>query len=125
MNWWHILLDIPAAVTASVMLVNILPFSLSAKLNPWVMFACALLVLALPLPVVVALAIAVPMGLIYGWTGVRLQGHEPVKLPVRQIISIKDAVINRLSIIREPEETIEILTQEFPNPATPKYVPEL
>lgn len=102
------------------MFINLMPFSLDRKLNPWVMFLAALLVLFLPLHVVLALAMTVPMGLVYGWTGIRLQGHEPVKLPVKQVVD----VAKRIKVPRKVEVT-EYLSQEFPNPSVEKYVPEL
>jgi hypothetical protein len=112
--------EIPAAVAASVMFVNVMPFSLDPKLNPWVMFLAALLILSLPLHFVLALAMTIPMGLIYGWTGIRLQGHAPVKLPVGQVVS----VAKRLKVPKKIEIR-DILQTEFPNPSVEKYVPEL
>lgn len=112
----------PAAVAASVMFVNVMPFSLSKKLNPWLMFLSALLVLFLPVYIDIALAMTVPMGLIYGWTGVRLQGHEPVRLPVNQVKSLATKLREN---IRTPGPRENILTREFPSPSVEKYVPEL
>jgi hypothetical protein len=120
MEWWKLLFEIPAAVTASVMIVNLLPFSLDPKLNPWLMFFAALMVLFLPWPVVVALAIAVPMGVIYGWTGVRLQGHAPVKLPIEQA-----KALTKMLKVPKKTEVREFLTKEYPDPSVEKYVPEL
>lgn len=120
MNYWMLFAEIPAAVAASVMFINLMPFSLDKKLNPWVMFLAALLVLFLPAHIVLAMAMTVPMGLVYGWTGIRLQGHEPVKLPVEQIKKIA----KRLRVSKKVAVT-EFLTQEFPNPSVESYVPPL
>lgn len=123
MNYWMLLIEIPAAVSASVMFVNVLPFALDKKLNPWIMFLAALLVLGLPTFLQVALAMAIPMGLIYGWTGIRLQGHEPVKLPVEQA-----KALTKMIKIPKKTEVSTFLTKEYPNPESPpvdKYVPEL
>ena len=119
MEWWKLIFEIPAAVTASVMIVNILHFSLDPKLNPWLMFVSAVLALFLPWPVVVALAIAVPMGVIYGWTGVRLQGHAPVRLPVDRVKALTKT-------LKVPKRRVvsDFLTQEFPAPVE-RFVPEL
>lgn len=121
MEYIWILFALLAAVAFSVMVINILPFSLDKKLNPLAMFLSAMIALVLPHFVVLALAMTVPMGLIYGWTGIRLQGHVPVKLPIEQ-------AVNLVSKLRpKPEiEYQEILSREFPNPAgVEKYVPDL
>lgn len=116
------LIAILAAVAASAMITNVLPFSLDKRLNPWVMFLAALLCLVLPHIIVFALAMTIPMGLIYGWTGIRLQGHTPVKLPVEEV----KALTKKLKIPKKTEVSI-FLDQEFPNPesSVEKFVPEL
>lgn len=120
MEYWKLLFEIPAAVAASVMFVNVMPFSVDKKLNPWVMFLAALLALFMPLYLDLALAMTLPMGFIYGWTGVRLQGHEPVKLPIEQV----KTVASKLKPPRKTEVQ-EFLTKEYPDPSVEKYVPEL
>lgn len=123
MDYLELIYLIPAAVAASVMFVNVLPFSVDKKLNPWIMFAAAMLVLFLPQWMAIALAMTIPMGLIYGWTGIRLQGHEPVRVPVQEV----RATIAKL---RPPKKTEvqAFLTKEYPDPDLPpeqKFVPEL
>lgn len=120
MNYWMLIAEIPAAVAASVMFVNVMPFSIDPKLNPWVMFLAALLVLFLPLPIVLALAMTIPMGLIYRYNSIRLQGHAPVKLPVSQVLGAAKK-------IKIPKKVVvqDILQTEFPNPNVEKYVPDL
>lgn len=121
MEYLSLIIEVPAAVAASVMFVNIMPFSLDRKLNPWIMFLSAMLSLFLPTTVVIALAMTIPMGVIYGWTGIRLQGHEPVKLPVDQV-----KTLTKMIKVPKKTEVREFLTKEYPNPSSvPKYVPEL
>lgn len=122
MEYIWIIFALFAAVAFSVMVVNVLPFSIDKKLNPLVMFLSALAALALPHLIVTALAMTVPMGLIYGWTGIRLQGHEPVKLPVEQVVGLA----KKLKVPKKTEVTT-FLNKEFPVPesSVEKYVPEL
>lgn len=116
-----IIIAILAATAGSAMVVNILPFSVDRKLNPLVMFLAALCALGLPHLLVLALAMTIPMGLIYGWTGIRLQGHAPVKIPVEQVLTVAKKLVPQ-----RPVETQAFLTTEFPNPdGIDKYVPEL
>lgn len=120
------IIAILAAVAVSVMIVNVLPFSLDKKLNPWLMFASALLVLNLPHMIVFALAMTVPMGLVYGWTGVRLQGHVPVRLPVEQV-----KALTKYIKIPKRHEVSTFLAKAYPDPeevresTVEKFVPEL
>lgn len=104
------------------MVANILPFSIDRKLNPLVMFLAAMAALALPHFFVLALAMTVPMGLVYGWCGIRLQGHTPVKLPIEET----KALAKRLKVPKRAEVNV-FLDQEFPNPesSVEKFVPEL
>lgn len=122
MEYIWIIFAILAAVAGSVMVVNLLPFSIDKKLNPLVMFLAALVALVLPHLIVIALAMTVPMGLIYGWTGIRLQGHEPVKLPVAQVTELA----KKIKVPKKTEVT-EFLSKEFPVPesSVEKYVPPL
>jgi hypothetical protein len=122
MEYLFILFAVAAAVAASVMIVNILPFSIDKKLNPWLMFGCALLMLNLPHMIVLALAMTIPMGLIYGWTGIRLQGHEPVRLPVEQV----KGLANHIKIPKR-QKVSQFLTREYPDPGghVEKFVPDL
>lgn len=116
-----IIIAILAAVAGSAMVANLLPFSIDKKLNPLVMFLAALTALALPHIIILALAMTIPMGLIYGWTGIRLQGHTPVKLPIEEA----KALTKRIKIPKKAEVSV-FLDKEFPNPeAVEKYVPEL
>lgn len=116
-----ILISILAAVAGSAMIANVLPFSIDKKFNPLVMFLAALAALVLPHIIILALAITIPMGLLYGWMGIRLQGHEPVKLPVKQVVTAAKKLLPE-----KPIETQEFLTTEFPNPdGIEKFVPEL
>jgi hypothetical protein len=119
-----VIIAILAAVAGSALVVNLLPFSLDKRLNPLVMFLAALLALVLPHVVVLALAMTIPMGLIYGWTGVRLQGFDTVRVPVDKIT---DQLVR---LKRTPKvEVKEILTREYPLPdsegTVEKFVPEL
>jgi hypothetical protein len=118
-----VIIAILAAVAGSALVVNLLPFSLDKRLNPLIMFLAALLALVLPHIVVLALAMTIPMGLIYGWTGVRLQGFDTVRVPVDRITD------QLVKFKRTPKvEVKEILTRAYPLPETesvPKFVPEL
>jgi hypothetical protein len=111
MNYVSVLVALPAAVSASAIAVNLLPFSVDKKFNPLIMFASALLSLCLPWKIVIALAMCIPMGFLYQWLGIRLQGHEPFKLPVKEM----NATIRRLR--EHPPQVMDILTRGFPNPA--------
>ena len=117
-----IIIAILAATAGSAMVANLLPFSIDKKLNPLVMFLAALIALGLPHVIILALAMTIPMGLIYGWTGIRLQGHVPVRLPVQETL----ALAKRIKVPKRVETSV-FLAQEFPNPesAVDKYVPEL
>lgn len=130
MEYIWIIIALLAACSGSALVVNLLPFSVNKRLNPMVMFLSALIALTLPHVIILALAMTIPMGLIYGWTGIRLQGHEPVKLPVEQIVSASKAVSNRLSIITNTSKKPEVSTfldKAYPDPGghVDKYVPEL
>lgn len=121
MEIFFYLIAILAAVAISVMVTHVLPFSLDKRLNPWLMFGAALLALVLPHLLVFALAMTVPVSLICNFTGVRLQGHEPVQIPVHKIVEVA-------SKLKPPPkaEVKEFLTKEFPDPSgVDKYVPEL
>lgn len=121
MEYTQLIFEIPAAVAASVMFVNIMPFTFDKKLNPWIMFCAALLVLGLPHFIVLALAMTIPMGMIYGWTGIRLQGHEPVKIPVAQVVGAAKKIK-----IPKKTEVKDFLTREYPVPGgSEKYVTPL
>ncbi len=124
MEFIWIILAIFAAVAGSALVVNLLPFSIDKKLNPLVMFSAALTALVLPHIIVLSLAMTIPMGLIYGWTGVRLQGHEPVRVPVEKI---RDNLVKL-----KPKAKVEVtdfLTRGYPLPdsegTVEKFVPEL
>jgi hypothetical protein len=127
MEFLRLLYEIPGAVTLAVMVAYALPFELDKKLNPLLMFLAALVCLFLPAQVTIALAMAVPMALVCGWTGVRLQGHTPVRLPTDEVRSLI------AKARRRRPETDPILTREYPSPEeaevveapVPKYVPEL
>jgi hypothetical protein len=118
-----VIIAILAAVAGSALVVNLLPFSIDKRLNPLIMFLAAILALVLPHIVVLALAMTIPMGLIYGWTGVRLQGFDTVRVPVDRITD------QLVKFKRTPKvEVKEILTRAYPLPETesvPKFVPEL
>lgn len=116
-----IIIALLAAVAGSALVANLLPFSIDKKLNPLVMFLAALIALALPHIIILALAMTIPMGLIYGWTGIRLQGHEPVKIPVDQV---KELAKKALKVPKKAPVS-EFLTREFPKPDIDSYVPEL
>lgn len=122
MEWIWIIIAILAATSGSALVVNLLPFSIDKKLNPLVMFLSALVALVLPHIFILALAMTIPMGLIYGWTGIRLQGHEPVRLPVQQVKTL----VNNLKPPKRAE-TREFLTKAYPDPGghVEKFVPEL
>jgi hypothetical protein len=111
MDYWALIAELPAAISASALVVNLLPFSVDKKFNPLIMFVAALLSLFLPWKVVIALAMCIPMGFLYQWLGIRLQGHEPFKLPVREM----GATLRRLR--EHPHQVMDILTRGFPNPA--------
>lgn len=117
-----IIVAVLAACSGSALVANLLPFSIDKKLNPLVMFIAALVALTLPHLIILALAMTIPMGIIYGWTGIRLQGHEPVHLPVAQA----KALMNHLKPPKRVE-TSEFLTRSYPDPGghVEKYVPEI
>lgn len=122
MEFIWIILAILAAVAGSALIANLLPFAIDKKLNPLVMFLSALVALVLPHILIIALAMTIPMGLLYGWTNIRLQGHEPVKLPVEQV----KGLAKKVKIPKKVEVT-EFLTREYPDPesSVEKFVPEL
>lgn len=124
MEFIWIILAILAAVAGSALVANLLPFSIDKKLNPVVMFLSALIALVLPHILVLALAMTIPMGLIYGWTNIRLQGHDPVRLPVEQAIGLAKKIK-----LPKKVEVSEFLTREYPDPtaesSVDKFVPEL
>ena len=122
MEFIWIIIALLAACAGSALVANLLPFSIDKKLNPMVMFLSALLALALPHIIILALAMTIPMGLIYGWTGIRLQGHEPVKLPVDQA----KALAKRVKVPKK-REVSTFLDRSYPDPGghVEKYVPEL
>jgi hypothetical protein len=126
--YWRLFFELPAAVALGPLVVNLLPFAIDKKFNPLVMFLCALVSMFLPVQVALALAICVPMGLIYGWVNIRLQGHEPVRIPVAQARDL----VKRWNPLRKTEVTVDILTREYPEPEVvevkppvTKFVPEL
>jgi hypothetical protein len=130
MNFWDLFYVIPGAVTLSVILASFLPFSLDKGMNPSLIFLSALLCVFLPVQVTVALAIAVPVGLVHGWTGVRLQEHEPVKVNFGKARSL--AAFLRGKVRHRQAATVrQVLTREYPEPGVveaktiSKYVPVL
>jgi hypothetical protein len=122
MEFIWIIIALLAACSGSALVVNLLPFSINKRLNPMVMFLSALIALALPHVIILALAMTIPMGLIYGWTGIRLQGHEPVKLPVDQAITLA----KRIKVPKKAEVST-FLDRSYPDPGghVEKFVPEL
>lgn len=125
MGYIWILFALFAAVALAPMVVYVLPFSVDKKLNPAVMFLSALACLTLPHTIVIALALTVPMGLVFNWTGVRLQGHEPVRIRV-PVLDVRKGVLKLGSLIdRRKVPVTEVLTREFPLPESARYVPDL
>ena len=122
MEFIWIIVALLAACSGSALVANLLPFSIDKKLNPLVMFLAALAALVLPHVIIIALAMTIPMGLIYGWAGIRLQGHEPVKLPVDEV----KALAKRIKVPKK-REVSTFLDKAYPDPGghVEKYVPEL
>lgn len=129
-NYWALFYEIPAAISLGPLVVNLLPFSIDKKLNPLVMFLSALLTMLFPIGIDLALGMCIPIGFAYGQMGVRLQGHEPVHLPVEQARTVVHRVRERLRREDIPTDgpSEDILTKEYPDPAKPpveKFIPEL
>jgi hypothetical protein len=111
-NYLDLIYQIPAAVTASTAIAYALPFSLPARFNPVLLFLCALMVLSLTVKIDIALAICGPISLIHNYLGVRLQGHEPVKIPWRRSLAYAQEFRDRM----KKTEVREFLSHPYPDP---------
>jgi hypothetical protein len=119
-NYWDLIYQIPAAVTASTAIAYALPFSLPARFNPVLLFLCALMVLSLATKIDIALAICGPVSLIHNYLGVRLQGHEPMRIPWHRTLSYAQGFRDRIKKV----EVREFLKRSYPDPEVIEPVAE-
>jgi hypothetical protein len=111
-NYYDLIYQIPAAVTASTAIAYALPFSLPARFNPVLLFLCALMVLSLATKIDIALAVCGPVSLIHNYLGVRLQGHEPVRIPWHQSLAYARGFRDRIKKV----QVREFLKRPYPDP---------
>jgi hypothetical protein len=81
MDYLHLLYQLPAVFTGSVMVSRLLPFKLDKRYGPLLTFLVALCVLLLPVLPDMALALIWPVDLLHRFHKTTVTGHEPVKVP--------------------------------------------
>jgi hypothetical protein len=120
MDYWHLLLDLPAVVGGATMISLLSPWRMQARAVPVVLFVVGLLVMFLPVPIVAALALMLPVALVQRLMGIELHGHEPMNInpAIEKARSAAQAARER---VRKPEpvEPMEVTTfaaQAYPAP---------
>jgi hypothetical protein len=81
MDWLHLIYQVPAVFTGSVLVSRCLPFKLNARYGTLLTFLVALVVLLMPVLPDMALALIWPVDILHRFHGVSLAGQDPVKVP--------------------------------------------
>lgn len=117
MNYWHLLLDLPAVVGGSSMLALLSPWRMQARAVPALLFVVGMIVLVLPTLPVVALALMLPAALIQRYLGIDLHGHEPVNI-APAVEKAKGAAQAARERVRRPKmaEITQFVNKAYPSP---------
>ena len=117
MDYFHLLLDLPAVVGGSTMASLLSPWKVQARAVPALLFVVALIVMALPMLPVVALALMLPAAWIQRLLGIELHGHEPVNISpaVEKARSAARTARERLRT-PEPVDITAYATHAYPAP---------
>jgi hypothetical protein len=117
MNYWHLLLDLPAIVGGSSMISLLSPWRMQARAVPALLFVIGLIVLALPMTIVTAMALMLPAALIQRYLGIELYGHEPVNVAPAVDLARSATQVARARMQKpKPVEVTEFVTQAYPAP---------
>jgi hypothetical protein len=81
MDYWHLLYELPAIVSGTVMFAYLWPRRITPHFVPLVTFIFALIVMVLPVLPVLALALTLPVGMIQKFVGLSMTEHDPLELP--------------------------------------------
>lgn len=112
MNYLKLIYEMPAVAAATTMIAYALPFRVTPRFVPALIFFVSMLVILLPVPVALALAMVIPAAWLLGILGVDLHGHDPLKI--------------RLPKIRLPKTVPlqEFVTRAYPDPSEDGMPPE-
>ncbi len=81
MEYWHLIYEVPAIISAATIVTDILPFSLDRRYVALLVFVVSLIVLNLPAIVSLALGLVLLVSVINKYLGVSFSAKEPVRIP--------------------------------------------
>lgn len=108
-DYWHLIYEIPAIISAATIVTDILPFSLDRRYVALLVFLVSLVVLNLPAIVSLALGLVLVVSVINKYLGVSFSAKEPVVIPFGKY---RTAIMK----VRLPKKTEvrEFLTRAYP-----------
>jgi hypothetical protein len=116
-DYWHLLVDLPAIIGASSMLALLSPWRMQPRAVPALLFIVAMIVLVLPTLPVVALALMLPAALLQRYLGIDLHGHEAADYSPA-VEKARDATRAARQRARRPKPVAvtQFVTHAFPAP---------
>jgi hypothetical protein len=126
MDYWHLIFQIPAIISAATIVTDVLPFSLDRRYVALLVFLAALVVLNLPLTITVALALVLGVSVANKYLGISFSAKEPVTIPFGKY---RTAITDQVRKLRKTpvREYIEHAYEPEPEQSTivRKFVPDL
>ena len=140
MEYLRLLYELPAIVAGTTIIAYMSPWKFQTRFLPLVMFLVGLLVLRVPELLDLALALTIPAAWLQERVlGISVDGHEPLKVPVRALKLPKRIQLRNFATRAYPDPNTEVPqepqeTSDDPQPApepgaavtdVPKWVPRL
>lgn len=117
MNYLQLIFELPALVSATVMIAYLLPVKFEPRFAPLLMFIVGLLVLNMPETIDMALCLALPAAWLQRLLGIDLHGHEPLNVGPA-VEKARSAAVAARDRVRKPKpvELVEFATRAYPSP---------